>query len=69
MGKIIEYKLVTASNTANFDDTINDELKNGYELYGNPYYNLTYHCQAMVKREKKVKAKRKLTTAPMSNMG
>ena len=34
---IHDYKLIVAYNKSQFEDLINDNLKNGYELVGNFY--------------------------------
>jgi len=51
--EIIEYKTVSKPNNKDLDKKVNKLLKEGYQLYGNPYaldfdYSFEYY-QAMVK--------------------
>lgn len=51
---IIEYKMVTAGMTGEFNERVAALINSGYEPYGNPFYGENCHSlfQAMVKREK-----------------
>ena len=49
MERIEEYKTVRAQETANLDQLVNNELKKGFQPYGNPFSIGNWMCQAMVK--------------------
>ena len=56
-GKVMEYKLVEDVSVGKLSDRINEELENGFVLYGNPFYSpyntgdesKPFYCQAVVK--------------------
>lgn len=51
-GKIVEYCVVVDSSPRHMVDKVNARIKDGWELYGNPYVSCNGHSeQAMVKRE------------------
>lgn len=62
--KIIEYEIISSQELGDFENSINDKLKEGYELYSHPNHiqeeewisksdkrMYTTHYQAMVKYE------------------
>jgi hypothetical protein len=53
-----EYKLVVSDNRR-FEDAINRYLEEGWELFGNPFYEGQRYLQSML-REKKATVKKKV---------
>lgn len=60
--KIEDYKVVVRQYNDDFSLAVMKEIGNGYELYGSPYHKTSkdrcgivkhWHCQALVKYEKK----------------
>ena len=47
--KIVEYLTVIGVTISELDTSINTALENGWELYGNPYYDGIHKHHAMVK--------------------
>lgn len=56
--KVINYKIVTAVVVNHVMDEVNDEIKKGWIIYGNPFLYAGCVSQAMVKYEEDVVAKR-----------
>jgi hypothetical protein len=55
MKKVVEYKTVSTRETDDLDKRVNELLKEGYSLYGDPYIRPAehevpiHHCQVMIK--------------------
>ena len=48
-GRIVEYKIVCSDEALSFGTSVNGLIKEGWKLYGTPFSNGEYFCQAMVK--------------------
>jgi len=45
----MEYKLICNNFYSSLNEEINEALKNGWKLYGSPFSNNGYFCQALTK--------------------
>lgn len=44
----MKYKIIAEEYLEDFSEVVTKFLTKGWLLYGNPYYNGKYHCQAIV---------------------
>jgi hypothetical protein len=49
MQPIEDYRIVRSNDLIAFQEKVTEYLKQGYELYGNPYAHGEDQCQAIVK--------------------
>lgn len=49
--KVTQYKTVRATETADLDNKVNAEIKNGFQPYGSPYAQERWLCQALIRGE------------------
>lgn len=53
----MQYKIIKANNTTTVSDTVNTQIKMGWELYGHPFViprkgdNMPHIAQAMIKKD------------------
>ena len=46
---IIGYRIIKANAAGSLEIFVNEELKNGWSLYGYPFMSAQFVCQTMVK--------------------
>ena len=52
MQKVSDYKIITSGSADEVRKSVNEDLKNGYELYGPPFAGNNWIGQAIVKYER-----------------